>query len=184
MTAHGEVVRSYEPEEMEPTKKQRFCALVHGSARLDDHAIIGDVTHERTVQRRVRQRTHELWMGTFTSGRARRSDSNQAFSLCPLVIRQERGMRHGAVHPPVLGHGCGEDLKGAYLVNMKFAELCVRARYCRRASLDSSAESVLTPSVYALISRRPGKLKPTTNWFLILVVVVCGALWCGRYVVN
>ncbi len=57
------------------------------------------VTHERTVQRRVRQRTHELWMGTFTSGRARRSDSNQAFSLCPLVIRQERGMRHGAVHP-------------------------------------------------------------------------------------
>ena len=53
MTAHGEVVRSYEPEEMEPTKKQRFCALVHGSARLDDHAIIGDVTHERTVQRRV-----------------------------------------------------------------------------------------------------------------------------------
>ena len=24
-------------------------------ARLDDHAIIGDVTHERTVQRRVRQ---------------------------------------------------------------------------------------------------------------------------------
>ena len=107
------------------TKKQRFCALVHGSARLDDHAIIGDVTHERTVQRRVRQRTHELWMGTFTSGRARRSDSNQAFSLCPLVIRQERGMRHGAVHPPVLGHGCGEDLKGAYLVNMKFAELCV-----------------------------------------------------------
>ena len=73
----------------------------------------------------VRQRTHELWMGTFTSGRARRSDSNQAFSLCPLVIRQERGMRHGAVHPPVLGHGCGEDLKGAYLVNMKFAELCV-----------------------------------------------------------
>ena len=77
MTAHGEVVRSYEPEEMEPTKKQRFCALVHGSARLDDHAIIGDVTHERTVQRRVRQRTHELWMGTFTSGRARRSDSNQ-----------------------------------------------------------------------------------------------------------
>ena len=113
MTAHGEVVRSYEPEEMEPTKKQRFCALVHGSARLDDHAIIGDVIHERTVQRRVRQRTHELWMGTFTSGRARRSDSNQAFSLCPLVIRQERGMRHGAVHPPVLGHGCGEDLKGA-----------------------------------------------------------------------
>ena len=121
MTAHGGVVRSYEPEEMEPTKKQRFCALVHGSARLDDHAIIGDVTHERTVQRRVRQRTHELWMGTFTSGRARRSDSNQAFSLCSLVIRQERGMRHGAVHPPVLGHGCGEDLKGAYLVNMKFA---------------------------------------------------------------
>ena len=102
-----------EPEEMEPTRKQGFCALVHGSARLDDHAIIGDVTHERTVQRRVRQRTHELWMGTFTSGRARRSDSNQAFSLCPLVIRQERGMRHGAVHPPVLGHGCGEDLKGA-----------------------------------------------------------------------
>ena len=38
MTAHGEVVRSYEPEDMEPTKKQRFCALVHGSARLDDHA--------------------------------------------------------------------------------------------------------------------------------------------------
>ena len=36
-------------------KKQRFCALMHGSARLDDHAIIGDVTHERTVQRRVRQ---------------------------------------------------------------------------------------------------------------------------------
>ena len=107
MTAHGEVVRSYEPEDMEPTKKQRFCALVHGSARLDDHAIIGDVTHERTVQRRVRQRTHELWMGTFTSGRARRSDSKQAFSLCSLVIRQERGMRHGAVHPPVLGHGCG-----------------------------------------------------------------------------
>ena len=52
MTAHREVVRSYEPEDMEPTKKQRFCALVHGSARLDDHAIIGDVTHERTVQRR------------------------------------------------------------------------------------------------------------------------------------
>ena len=145
MTAHGEVVRSYEPEEMEPTKKQRFCALVHGSARLDDHAIIGDVTHERTVQRRVRQRTHELWMGTFTSGRARRSDSNQAFSLCPLVIRQERGMRHGAVHPPVLGHGCGEDLRGAYLVNMKFA--FVFARYCRLASLDSSAESALTPSL-------------------------------------
>ena len=131
MTAHGEVVRSYEPEEMEPTKKQRFCALVHGSARLDDHAIIGDVTHERTVQRRVRQRTHELWMGTFTSGRARRSDSNQAFSLCPLVIRQERGMRHGAVHPPVLGHGCGEDLRGAYLVNLKFAELCVRLILCK-----------------------------------------------------
>ena len=28
MTAHGVVVRSYEPEEMEPTKKQRFCVLV------------------------------------------------------------------------------------------------------------------------------------------------------------
>ena len=39
----------------------------------------------------------------------------------------------------------GEDLKGAYLVNMKFAELFLFARYCRRASLDSSAESVLTP---------------------------------------
>ena len=39
--------------------------------------------------------------------------------------KDKRGMRHGAVHPPVLGHGCGEDLKGAYLVNMKFAELCV-----------------------------------------------------------
>ena len=91
MTAHREVVRSYEPEEMEPTKKQRFCALVHGSARLDDHAIIGDVTHERTVQRRVRQRTHELWMGTFTSGRARRSDSNQAFSLCPPLSYAKKG---------------------------------------------------------------------------------------------
>ena len=39
-TGHPEPQR---PEEMEPTKKQRFCALVHGSARLDDHAIIGDV---------------------------------------------------------------------------------------------------------------------------------------------
>ena len=30
---------------------------------------------------------------------------------------------------------------------MKFAELFLFARYCRRASLDSSAESVLTPSL-------------------------------------
>ena len=103
MTAHGEVVRSYEPEEMEPTKKQRFCALVHGSARLDDHAIIGDVTHERTVQRRV----HGL-------GRARNVDGYihhpgwQRFLLsqrpkghlrCISRPLGEREVRHGGLRP-------------------------------------------------------------------------------------
>ena len=36
---------------------------MHGSARLDDHAIIGDVTRERTVQRRVvSERTNCGWV--------------------------------------------------------------------------------------------------------------------------
>ena len=105
MTAHGEVVRSYEPEEMEPTKKQRFCALVHGSARLDDHAIIGDVTHERTVQRRVRQRTHELWMGTFTSGRARRSDQTRHSRCVPLSYAKKGGCDMVLFTLPCLGTG-------------------------------------------------------------------------------
>ena len=96
-------------------KKQRFCALVHGSARLDDHAIIGDVTHERTVQRRVhglgRARIvdgyihHPGWRRLFWSQRPK------GHLRCISWPLGEREVRHGGLRPkcsprvrgPVLG---------------------------------------------------------------------------------
>ena len=126
MTAHGEVVRSYEPEEMEPTKKQRFCALVHGSARLDDHAIIGDVTHERTVQRRgasANARIVDGYIHFWESTKIRLKPGILAVSPCHTP---RKGDATWCCSPSRAWARARRGSEGGFFfVNMKFAELCV-----------------------------------------------------------
>ena len=106
MTAHGEVVRSYEPEEMEPTKKQRFCALVHGSARLDDHAIIGDVIHEREPSKGgcVSERTNCGWVHSLLGEHEDQTQTRHSRCV-PLSYAKKGGCDMVLFTLPCLGTG-------------------------------------------------------------------------------